>query len=414
MTRDHTDGQSLAWKERLDVPPIKNLPQIFYSDGTPFLAANAYAKEKAELGNASETVLSGMYHLVAYLSWLEDRGLNWTHFPLRKRERCLYRYRGYLIEQRNEGEISSSTASARMSAIVRFYRWAMVNNWIERKPYWQDRTVSLKFTTPVGISRTFSVGSSDLSIPNRKRTSFTLEDGLIPLEPRTRRKLLQFLKANEMIELYLMFLLGFFTGARIETIRTLRLQSLETLIPDPTIERLYRLPVGPPTVVKTKFNVSGSLLVPEVVLNELKVYAKSVRRLWRQSKAKDSEKTLLFLTSFGTKYNANTFNSLMTKLRRKLGASGYVEFQDLKFHQTRATFGTQLMKSCLASSRGSVEDAIDFVKNAMLHRDERTTWKYVKFIDNEKIKKQLSDEFFAFFTGQEEEYAQLLEEVTYA
>lgn len=412
MSRDRdTDGQPSIWKERADSGPITSLPQIFYSDGSPFLAANAYARDRREQGKQPETVLSAMHHLMAYASWLEVRGLDWTHFPLKKRERCLYRYRGYLIEQRDEGGISPSTASARMSAIVRFYRWAMVHNWIERKPYWQDRNVSLNFTTPVGLSRTFSVSSSDLAIPNRKRTGSSLEDGLLPLSINSRRKLLAFLKSNDMTELFLMFLLGFFTGARIETIRTLRLQSLETFLEDPHTPSLKRLPVGPPTPIKTKYSVSGSLLIAQVVVDELKEYAKSARRLWRQSKAKDSEKTLLFLTSTGRKYESNSFNSLMTKLRRKLLEAGYNEFSDLKFHQTRATFGTQLMRACLASGENA-EDAIEFVKDAMLHKDTSTTWKYIKFIKSEEVKEKLSDEFFAFFSGQAEDYERLVEEVS--
>jgi len=413
MTRCGIDSESSAWELSSDRRRISNLPQIFFKDGTPFLAANAFALDGRELGKSSETVLSTMHHLLAYVDWLEVNGLHWTHFPLKKAERCLYRFRGHLIELRDEGGVSPSTASARMSAITRFYRWAMVHDWIERKPYWRDREAYLNFSTPAGLSRTLSVTSTDLAIPNRARRGKAVEQGLLPLSVKSRRKLLGFLRANEMTELYLMFVLGFFTGARIETIRTLRLQSLENLVEDPLCDSLFKMPVGPPTPVKTKYDVDGSLMIAKVIIEELKTYAVSPRRLWRQSKAVKSEKTLLFLTSTGNKYRSNTFNSLMTKLRRKLMLADHNEFHSLKFHQSRATFGTQLMKTCLATI-GDQGKAIEFVKDAMLHTDESTTWKYIRFIESEKIKEGLSNEFFAFFTNQVEDYDRLVKEVTYA
>ncbi|MEL2330804.1 site-specific integrase, partial [Klebsiella pneumoniae] len=78
-------------------------------------------------------------------------------------------------------------------------------------------------------------------------------------------------------------------------------------------------------------------------------------------------------------------------------SAGLKQFQEFKFHQTRATFGTQLMRLAMDVLPSQV-DAIVFVRDAMLHKDEATTWKYVKFIEKEPIKEALSDEFFNLYT----------------
>ena len=43
--------------------------------------------------------------------------------------------------------------------------------------------------------------------------------------------------------------------------------------------------------------------------------------------------------------------------------------------------------------------AIEFVKNAMLHKDEATTFKYIKFLEVTKGKQEAAAAFTAAFTG---------------
>lgn len=57
--------------------------------------------------------------------------------------------------------------------------------------------------------------------------------------------------------------------------------------------------------------------------------------------------------------------------------------------------------------------AIAFVRDAMLHKDEKTTWTYVRFIEEEPIKQAISDEFFRAFTGEKPVSDLLLSEVLY-
>ncbi|NHC05099.1 site-specific integrase [Acinetobacter sp. 187] len=392
--------KEINWVEDKNGYYISKIPQIFFDNGEPWLAANAYAVNKLESvkGNNLKTIHSNMNHLKAYACWLEENNLDWRHFPNKKYDRCLFRYRGYLIEQRQVGLLSPSTVSARMSAIILFYRWAQTCGWIERQFLWEDKLKIIKFYNPIGFSRTMSIVSSELSIPNRRTKDTKLESGLLPLSNEDQSTLLNYLYKEKMIELYFILMIGFFTGARSETIRSLRLSNIENAVVDPTTPSMMRVAVGPGTFVQTKFNVKGDLLFPSFLINELKRYAYCARRLRRQIRAKVENRTYLFLSIRGNSYSETSFTKLISDLRERLNKAGLTQFKSFKFHQTRATFGTQLMKLAIKTLPNPT-DAIVFVRDAMLHSHESTTWKYLKFIEKEPIKKALSDEFFYLYTG---------------
>jgi hypothetical protein len=65
------------------------------------------------------------------------------------------------------------------------------------------------------------------------------------------------------------------------------------------------------------------------------------------------------------------------------------------------------------SALPSQVDAIVFVRDAMLHKDEATTWKYVKFIEKEPVKEALSDEFFNLYVGKVGNVETLIDKVTF-
>lgn len=414
LDQNELSMRCIKWVEQKDQRGTPKLPQIFFSDGEPFRAANCYALSKIEgtQGNKMKTVVSIMNHMKAYADWLEAWELDWRHFPLKKKDRCLFKFRGYLIEQRKAGRLRPSTVTARMAAIVAFYRWAQIYGWVERKDLWEDHPKTLRFFTTTGFSRTMSVLSSELAIPNRKRHGDFLEDGLIPMKLENQKILLNFLYQHGLTELYLMTLIGCFTGARSETIRTLRLSTLERVIDDPMVPQMKNIAVGPGTHVKTKFDVYGHLMMPAELLEELERYATSARRLYRQSRASESHQTLLFLTERGNPYSEATFTKLISDLRKRLVESGLSQFKYFKFHQTRATFGTQLMMIALDYLENKVH-ALSFVCNAMLHKHESTTWKYIRFIEKTPVKEKLASEFMSLFTGNTGDTEKLVRQVVY-
>jgi integrase len=118
----------------------------------------------------------------------------------------------------------------------------------------------------------------------------------------------------------------------------------------------------------------------------------------RQALAKKGNRTVLFLTSKGNPYSDTSFTKVMSDLRKRMVADGLKEFQSFHFHQSRATFGTELMSLALKYLPDKA-DAICFVRDAMLHKDESTTWKYVKFIERHPLKEKYASEFYKLITG---------------
>lgn len=394
-----SDKEELVWIKQ-SKKPIDRLPQIFWNDGSSWREANLWALDKVASNQVSaETTKRTMKHLYHYANFLESREIDWRHFPVRKDEQVLRKFRRHLIEERDDGILASTTASNCMSTVIQFYRFADAHNLVDSDaPMWIDHLAVIPFHDAAGFKRTMVRLSCDLSIPNRKRVGNPLEDGLLPLRSEHMSKLLAYTAKHETSELHLMLSAGFFTGARIGTITTLTVSSVHTAREDPHTPSVFRLPVGPGTGVATKFSVAGELMVPKAVLVDLKAYASSTTRLLREAKAQPEHKNLLFLSRRAQPYTVGTVDRLVNELRKRAVAAGMQFMAHFKFHQSRATFGTWLMQLLLESDANTT-DAIGIVRDAMLHKDERATLGYIKFLESIRAKKQAAAEFNEAFTG---------------
>lgn len=391
-------GGEVSWARDPLARAAEKLPQIFWKSGEPWSEANHWALEKAMSvrGSDLETVRSLMKHLAAYAWWLEHSEMDWRHFPARSADRSIFRFRGHLIAERSRGRLRPSTATARMRAVIQFYRHAQHHGFVGTgSPMWSDKQVVVRYFDSVGFERSLLRTSSELAIPNRARPGTVLEEGLTPLRQEHLEELLAFTRKHGPREIHLMLSIGSLTGARIGTIAGLRVKDIERAFPDPQLPSLYCVPVGPAVGVPTKFGVNGNLLVPDFLLEELKSYAYSMQRLARQAITAKQDQGLLFLTSRGNPYRSPSFNRLMTDLRRRTASMQFMA--EFTFHQTRATYGTWLMELALDVTREAA--AVAFVRDAMLHKDEATTLKYVRFRQKGKVKAKLSSEFTALFSG---------------
>lgn len=399
-SRETVKNGKICWDLDQLAKPIANLPQLFWNDGSPWSEANHWALTKTRGSNGSKlkTVVTLLKHLVAYASWLEESALDWRHFPMRREDRAIVMFRGELIRQRADAILRPSTASGRMSAVIQFYRHVQIFELLGKaSPFWQDKQVFIRIHDSTGFQRTLVRSSSELSIPNRARPGEVLEDGLTPLQAKDAEALLAFTDRCGLFELHYMLSIGTMTGARLDTIVTLGVENLNDALPDYSTPDFHRIRVGPGTGVNTKFDVSGYLLMPTFLLEALKRYATSMRRLRRQALASPENRGCLFLTIRGNPYDPPSFNRLMTDLRRRSISEGMRFMTNFKFHQTRATFGTMAME--LALSVASVKDAVAFVKDAMFHKHESTTFRYVSFVQKAPIKAKISDQFSIAFSG---------------
>jgi len=390
----------LLWSRAGEKEPIDELPQVYWEDGAPWNEANAWALDMAASGELdAETIRRKMKHVCVYANFLEFVvKKDWRHFPIRKDERVLNKFRKQLRDEMEAGVLANSTASNCMNAVIQFHRFAGVHNLVNPSaPLWTDRRVVIPFHDSAGFRRTLLRVSTDLSIPNKERVGVRLEDGLLPLRAQHMSELLAYVKAADTTELFLMLCTGFFTGARIGTVVSLTVTGLETAREDPLLPNIYLLKVGPGTGIDTKFDVRGEMMIPKEVLLDLKRYAGSAERLAREAKAFSGHKNLLFLARSGRPYTVETVNRVVYEMRRRAEKAGLHFMRHFKFHQSRATFGTWLMQ--IAMDTGTNTEAIRLVRDAMLHKDERTTWTYITFLENVKGKLRFGAEFNAAFTG---------------
>lgn len=385
---------------------IDKLPQIIWSNSTPWREANLWACNRATSKDVTlKTVESNVVALHAYANWLEETGANWWDFPPRKADRCLVRYRGALIKARDEGDIAPTTTTQRMAAVVRFYRWLHVTRLLAPDwPMWKERTIGIRLIDAVGFERSILVSSTDLAIPNRRALGERLEDGLLPVSAHDRDDILAFAKKNASEELFLMLATGFYTGMRLGTIADLKIKTLERAVPDPASPELFRLAVGPGAdpPVHTKFGVTGQVWITRTHLDELRKYSYSVRHMNRQSKAVPENRDMVFLTRFGNTYahlsdKSSALNVEMHTFRNHGVAIGMAVLRHFHFHQSRCTFATELAR--LAIRAGGAINAIAIVMEAMLHKDEATAFKYIKFVEKTPAKEAAANAFTLDFLG---------------
>ncbi|MCT8891594.1 hypothetical protein [Klebsiella quasipneumoniae] len=151
------------------------MPHVFFKDGEPWVEANHYALTNIQnmVWGSIKTAISNMNHLKAYASWLEENNTHWQYFPIMEKERCIHRFRGYLIEQRDSGKLAPSTAKHRMLAVLNFYKW-IESKKIIKSGLWTEAKQTVKFVDDVGFKRSITVSYSDLTIKNRRRIGCSL------------------------------------------------------------------------------------------------------------------------------------------------------------------------------------------------------------------------------------------------
>lgn len=384
---------------------IKGLPQICWDSGEPWREANLWLLRTAQ-GRDIETVRSHAKALQAYAQWLESTTplIQWWHFPVHEKDRCLVRFRGHLIRERDKGNLAPSTASSRMRSVVQFYRWVYSEKlFTPQWPMWRERTVTLKLNSTDYLERTVVVATTDLAIPNRKRNSSGLEDGVMPVSPEERDAILSHADMHASTELTLMLRLGFFTGMRLGTICDLKVDTILHAVPEPAVPEARMISIGPGArpPVHTKGGTSGHITLPAGLHSDLTQYATSLRRLERQTLADGESKSLLFLTRFGNAYvkrkenKSSAINVEMHKLR-SLARSKGLSLDHFYFHMTRATFACEAMRLAL-----QIEgiDPIEVVGDMLFHVNRRTTEAYVKYLKKQPIKAAIANEFTRTFLG---------------
>lgn len=389
-------------------------PFIFWRSGQPWHEANLYLAHRASLIESGDldisTLRSDGWALYKFATFLEEEKLDWNRFGAKKSDRPTNVYRGWLIMQRNEGRLAASTASARMATVLRFYRWVLREGVLNpESPPFEATTQRISYADTHGFERSFRVNSTDLRIPNKKkRGTATLEDGLRPVSLKLRDQIMALASKHCSIEFQMMLALGFLTGMRLQSILDLKVETLTKAIPGET-DRAHYIGIGPQQnpPVATKFGVNGSVFIPTALLEHLKSYANSARRLKRVANAQGEDGGLLFLNRFGARYanrgkdKAPSINVDMTRLRQHAARDG-IDISQFYFHCSRATFATHLVVSGLRLPTISLSAILCRVKELLLHKDETTSMGYIKYVQGLDVQADFEESYANWMFGSTE------------
>jgi hypothetical protein len=351
--------------------------------------------------------------LRAYREFLDDFELDWADFSaVDKYLRPTYLYKTHLQSLIDSGDIKHSTASNRMNVVVGFYRFLGDHEQLgfrAQNAPWVDRTIGLEYRDSRGFKQVKEITSADVSIRVPKRDyawDRRIDDGgkLLPLSQAEQVALVQVLKRLGNREYELMHYISLLTGARIQTVLTLRWGAFETP-PDQVNQWPLKLQCGPGTGIDTKRDVPDVFLAIQRELYEwLHTYAISERARRRREKSalKQAPINYLFLTSQGGAYyeskddrNAQRDSSEPLKRSSPTGQNlrsfitAYVipgvrktipDFR-YQFHDMRATFGINWVDAVLkdGDTRQRFTWARDQLRKLMWHKSATTTDRYIDY-----------------------------------
>ena len=379
--------QSDDFKTEIQTPFCKTKSSIqlkgfptFYEDGEYVMPINLWMNHLINVKRA-KNINSNVRAISRYWRFLKSHELSWKDFPTIKSNKPTYIFRNQdLLASVKAGELNSSTAAVYMNHIIKFYEWAyyerLINFSKENKPF-EVEFVSIKTTGMLAhINRNYVVRSSDLRIRVPRRTP---EQSLNPLTEDEVKLYSRALK-EQSIEFQIHQLLQLMCGLRIEEACTFPANLVNRCDPN---KYHIQVSIGPHNGVLTKFGSVRTIEIPTLLMNKMHRYLISERRQKRESKT-DKPITELLITNRGKPYTTNAIQRHFSLTRNYIRNELNTHFQ-LRTHDLRATYGTFRLASLLDEKVGlSPFDAMSLIMGWMGHKDEKTTWRYLNFINRSK------------------------------
>lgn len=406
--RERQDGKSARWTT------FPKFPLVLNADGSPWIPACLWLLDRAQAQPLKLTSLASVAQgLKDYRLFLDELGLDWEDFSaIDKYNRPTYLYKTYLQDLVNAGTIRRSTASRRMSVIIGLYRFLMNHKRMRFEALnqpWVETSLGFRYRDSRGFSQVRQVISTDVSIRVYKHDDAwddTIADGgkLRPLTTREQQCLIDALKDLDNPEYSLMHYVALLTGARVQTVLTLRVAGF---VEPPARVKQWpcKLRCGPGTGIDTKRDITGVYLsVPRALYERLHSYAmseRSRRRRARSAMGEDSS-NYLFLTRQGQPYyeskeDRNAARNSAETLRRSSAIGQnlreFISEQVMpqvrktlpnfrySFHDLRATFGMNWVDHVMGED-GMKEKylwAREQLRKLMWHKDPATTDHYLEY-----------------------------------
>ncbi|WP_176514799.1 site-specific integrase [Pseudomonas faucium] len=417
---------------------VYNFPFLFHKDGSPWVEANSFllslVQNKHALNRPTDDVRRKASRLLDYLIFCEDSKIDWLDFSGRRLpQRPTYRYHRHLLDNPSRG---AAVANQYTGVVYQFYKFVC--------QFWHDIDISRVDTVKqISIYVEASHGfQKKISVEKRSQARAVAPKGPTPagfvndegelLRPLANTELAHVLKVIESddwtAQERLIILFAVMTGARKQTVLTLRVKHVEALHkglvqPDGS----YLLKAGPGTGIDTKFSKPQSLYVPQQLAQDLLTYVRSSFAKKRRQR---------FQSEFGLKYpgldliadedmyvflseqcncyymasndpryffaKTRPLGAVADTLKKKLLRKAAGEFPiGFTYHWLRATYAYQLyqlLRPRLADGTLKPGEEITIIQSRFHHERREVTENYLKLFKmiSEKIRAQESYEDVLF------------------
>lgn len=396
---------------------LYNYPFLFHKNGDPWFEANSYflclVEDKTLTNRPTDEIRRRASKLLDYLTFCEDEGLDWLDFSGRRPAlRPTYKYFAHLA---HEGARSAAVINQYTGVVYDFYRFVS-SNWHDIDMQRVDTVKEVKFLIKslFGANKVVAAEKRSQTKPKPPQSSVSIgyirEDGedLRPLSNTELAELMKMLKGKEWSALErLILLVALITGARKQTVLTMRMKHLKRFTPNNLQgDGTYLLHAGPGTGMDTKKDRSQRLHLPRQLAEELLVLANSPMMKVRRAKLRahlakeysglfmEDDDIYLFLSDQGGCYymakddprypvvKSRPTGQVTDTIKRKLLQKTSDKFpKDFSYHWLRATFAFQLyqrLRELIAAGIMQSGDDIDFIRERMHHASREMTEHYLQ------------------------------------
>lgn len=417
----HEKGIKKHYNDDFDIDNFLHFPILINSDGSIWKHGSLYFlhKLKAYTKPSHKTLDTIASDLKIFKEFCENEEIDYT-CATRRALRPTYLYRGHLNNLLKKTDISPNTLKRRMTAVVGFYKYLVDIEGIEFKyPLWESGITSISYKDQYGFKKIKQVETKDVckvvATSNPDLFDNTILDGgkLHPLTKDEQIILLQALKSIGNTEMTLAFLIALTTGARIQTVFTLKLKHIQSI--SNSHKGDIQISVGYGTSCDTKYMKRQTLILPYWLYEKIQIYIQSERAVIRHNRAKhifdSKEQQYIFLNNRGVPYyiaeedpykilykeplNGGAVRQFITTTLKKQ-LHKYSSDITFSFHDLRATFGMNLLNKYLDLvdvKQIKLSYALMQVKERMGHSSLEVTQRYLNFKNQDKLKEQTQDAY---------------------
>ncbi|HEC2554307.1 TPA: tyrosine-type recombinase/integrase [Raoultella ornithinolytica] len=343
---------------------FEGFPLLIGADGWPVQPAQSFLWHiLIESGESLSTLTWEAYgrRLYDYFAFLEANTLAWNDETPAHGLSVLSRYRDWSI---GELALNPRTVNNRLALIVRFYRWAKLNNLIKVLPFGEKKTHVVPHS---GLL-------SHVTRPGKERSK-------ISIMLRERKRLMKFLTKDQVKVCLaldadpshqILFHLMVRTGLRSCEARSFPLKYVFNPRLKNGLRRGQMISVTlEPSDMQIKYDRPRIIDVPWSLMEDMWSYSLHQREM-RNSRG-DGSVTALLLTNEGKQYSKDAVVDIMKSYERKCGF--YV-----RAHMLRHTYGTYTLLA-LRKTKEFEGEPLMYVRDRLGHSDVQTTMIYLHLIN---------------------------------